>query len=505
MNTHDRIGEALLQAGVIDAAALARAIEAQATRPATLGKTLADLGLADEDVVARTVAAALHLEFHDGERTGERRAGGAAPGRLLPQMERVPAHPRRQASASGGDGSAGSRTARESDVPNRQEDHRRSGHADVARESAHALAPPASSEPVPTSYDMLAGVEPAGEVEAGEREVDVVDPATLAKDTNLPPIVRLVNLILSDAAAAGASDIHIEPQESLLQVRQRVDGLLREVLTVPAAPAGPDDFPLQDHVRDGHRRAAQAAGRPQPAAFRGPADRSSRLDAADAVRREDRHPAAELGQGDSAARRARILAGQPAPHAVVSGAPAGHDPRDRADRQRQDVDALRGAQVDQVADQQHHHAGGSDRAPGPGRQSDADQRQGRRDVRQRPAVDPAPGSQRDSRRRDSRPGDGRASRFRPRRPAICCSARCTPTTRRRRSLGSSTSASSHSSSRRRSSASSRSGWCGGCARRARCRRRRAPRPCERIGGTSRLPPDGQWVAGRGCEQCGNPG
>src|SRR5262249_22659230 len=43
----------------------------------------------------------------------------------------------------------------------------------------------------------------------------------------------LVNLILSDAAKAGASDIHIEPQESIVQVRQRVDGLLREVLTVP--------------------------------------------------------------------------------------------------------------------------------------------------------------------------------------------------------------------------------------------------------------------------------
>ena len=49
----------------------------------------------------------------------------------------------------------------------------------------------------------------------------------------MPPIVRLVNLILSDAAKAGASDIHIEPHETLVQVRQRVDGLLRDVLTLP--------------------------------------------------------------------------------------------------------------------------------------------------------------------------------------------------------------------------------------------------------------------------------
>ena len=45
--------------------------------------------------------------------------------------------------------------------------------------------------------------------------------------------MRLVNLILSDAAKAGASDVHIEPHETLLQVRQRVDGLLHDVLTIP--------------------------------------------------------------------------------------------------------------------------------------------------------------------------------------------------------------------------------------------------------------------------------
>ena len=53
---------------------------------------------------------------------------------------------------------------------------------------------------------MLDTFDPAGEVEStNEEEYDLVDPATLAKDTKLPPIVRLVNLILSDAASAGAT------------------------------------------------------------------------------------------------------------------------------------------------------------------------------------------------------------------------------------------------------------------------------------------------------------
>ena len=81
---------------------------------------------------------------------------------------------------------------------------------------------------------MLATAKPAGEVEAdSEGEYDLVDPKSLAKDVRLPPIVKLVNLILSDAAKAGASDVHIEPHETQLQVRQRVDGLLYDVLTIP--------------------------------------------------------------------------------------------------------------------------------------------------------------------------------------------------------------------------------------------------------------------------------
>jgi len=49
----------------------------------------------------------------------------------------------------------------------------------------------------------------------------------------MPPVVRLVNLILSGAAKEGASDIHLEPKENHLQVRQRVDGLLHDVMKIP--------------------------------------------------------------------------------------------------------------------------------------------------------------------------------------------------------------------------------------------------------------------------------
>jgi len=51
------------------------------------------------------------------------------------------------------------------------------------------------------------------------------------------PIVRLVDVLLADAVHQRASDVHVEPQQSELRVRFRVDGLLRDVMTVPKSAA----------------------------------------------------------------------------------------------------------------------------------------------------------------------------------------------------------------------------------------------------------------------------
>jgi type IV pilus assembly protein PilB len=53
------------------------------------------------------------------------------------------------------------------------------------------------------------------------------------------PIVRVVNLIVSQAVETGASDIHIEPGKSNLLIRNRVDGLLRQSLEAPKWVQGP--------------------------------------------------------------------------------------------------------------------------------------------------------------------------------------------------------------------------------------------------------------------------
>jgi type IV pilus assembly protein PilB len=68
------------------------------------------------------------------------------------------------------------------------------------------------------------------ELAAEESELDT---ATLEKAAEEAPIIKLVNLILTDSVKRGASDIHIEPYELEMRVRFRVDGQLQTVMTPP--------------------------------------------------------------------------------------------------------------------------------------------------------------------------------------------------------------------------------------------------------------------------------
>ena len=62
---------------------------------------------------------------------------------------------------------------------------------------------------------------------------DSVDVDELAKATEDAPVVKLVNLILTDAIKKNTSDIHIEPYEKDFRVRYRIDGVLYEVMRPP--------------------------------------------------------------------------------------------------------------------------------------------------------------------------------------------------------------------------------------------------------------------------------
>src|SRR6202165_2978765 len=77
----------------------------------------------------------------------------------------------------------------------------------------------------------LTGEENADlELAAEEQEMNLAELERAAEEA---PIIKLVNLILTDAVKRGASDIHIEPYEKELRVRFRIDGILPAVMSPP--------------------------------------------------------------------------------------------------------------------------------------------------------------------------------------------------------------------------------------------------------------------------------
>jgi type II secretory ATPase GspE/PulE/Tfp pilus assembly ATPase PilB-like protein len=67
--------------------------------------------------------------------------------------------------------------------------------------------------------------------EAGEQESADLD--DLRKKSAAAPVIRMVNLIISEAVELKASDIHLEPTRTDLQIRNRVDGILRKTMELP--------------------------------------------------------------------------------------------------------------------------------------------------------------------------------------------------------------------------------------------------------------------------------
>jgi type IV pilus assembly protein PilB len=97
-------------------------------------------------------------------------------------------------------------------------------------EKAYA-APAEPEEDLETVMSTLTDIGDTDvELQAEEAETDL---ANLEKAAEEAPIVKLVNMILTDAVKRGASDIHIEPYEKDYRVRFRIDGVLQTIMNPP--------------------------------------------------------------------------------------------------------------------------------------------------------------------------------------------------------------------------------------------------------------------------------
>lgn len=79
---------------------------------------------------------------------------------------------------------------------------------------------------------MLQDIEDE-EVDVLQEEDEEVDVGKLKAEVEDAPVIKLVNLILTEAVKKGVSDIHIECYEKKFRVRYRIDGALQEVMAPP--------------------------------------------------------------------------------------------------------------------------------------------------------------------------------------------------------------------------------------------------------------------------------
>ena len=108
--------------------------------------------------------------------------------------------------------------------------------------SKKKIVPMIASEPaVKRAINILYGNEGAAEAmaqmqaeTAAAQEVRQGQTAAREGQENVTPMIRLVNSIIERAISENASDIHFEPTEEEMVVRMRIDGQLHRIMTIPS-------------------------------------------------------------------------------------------------------------------------------------------------------------------------------------------------------------------------------------------------------------------------------
>ena len=80
---------------------------------------------------------------------------------------------------------------------------------------------------------FLQNIPDEGRVSITELTDEGADLKRLAGESELPPVVRLADLLLIEGIKTGASDIHVEPAGDAVKVRYRIDGMLEEAFAFP--------------------------------------------------------------------------------------------------------------------------------------------------------------------------------------------------------------------------------------------------------------------------------
>jgi type IV pilus assembly protein PilB len=217
----DRLGALLVQAGLLSADQLDRALSEQAKTQKSLGRILIDGGLVTEGDLVAMLSRQIGLEFIDlSEHPVDPSAAGLITSSLARRYEALPV---------GWDENRLVLAMADPSNVFAVDDIR----TITKRELKVVVSTRAAILEAIDKYHRMDGeAESISAQAASEHELD--DDLSKVKDVvEDAPIVKLVNMLISQAVADRASDIHIEPGEHDLRIRYRIDGVLHEVMRPP--------------------------------------------------------------------------------------------------------------------------------------------------------------------------------------------------------------------------------------------------------------------------------
>lgn len=219
-----RIGETLVAEGSITREQLEEALLIQREDSREMGQILRSLGYITKADLARSLAKKFRLEYVEiTERDVDREAAAVVDRRVLRKHGVVPLR------------IEGGRLIVATSEPSNFY-----ALEDLTMLSGYPVTPVvAVDDEIERVFNKVfaVGAEVTNLLEAAAGETGVEDYGDLEigieASPDEKPIIRLVSAILQQAVAEEASDIHVEPRARELAVRMRVDGVLREAMSVP--------------------------------------------------------------------------------------------------------------------------------------------------------------------------------------------------------------------------------------------------------------------------------
>ncbi len=215
------LGIMLMRAGLISQAQLDAGVAEHIARSKPLGRVLIESGVVSETDVVRALAAQVGLEYVDlSDLTVDASAVGVVSESVARRYQAIPIAWR--------DGRLVVAMADPSNVF-ALDDIR----AVAGVEAISVVATPTQiSETIDRYFRLDTEVDSIAQLAADEHEDDetITSISSVVEDA---PIVKFVTLLISQAVGDRASDIHVEPTETDLRIRFRIDGVLHEVMRSP--------------------------------------------------------------------------------------------------------------------------------------------------------------------------------------------------------------------------------------------------------------------------------